>query len=1560
MRLFLSITPAETPDQGRDLMIDATGATTVGALVARLASAGRETTGAHGGDELPPLYLGDRRLPAELPLSAAGVRDGARLGLGGPAAPESGGYGPLRDLLPPPSRSADGERLPRGPRVELQLVGGRDAGRVWLLEPGTHGAGPLPGSAVLLEGRDVPSQGVRITVRPNGTVLLNTHQAEGVALSAPEPPPARPRADAIPLPPAPAPELPDPYADAHEPLPRGWQEWPLGGELVLGEFLLRVAEPTEADAAVTVSADGAFLDFNRPPRIIPPLLPERFVLPSPPSPPTKRPVPLLVVFAPLLLGVGMVTILHSYFYLMFAVFSPVLAIGNWMSGRKSGRREYTDGVASYRARRASLEQDIQQKVDRERRLRVAGGPDPADAGLWAVGPGARLWERRRGHPDHLVLRVGTVNQSSLLTVEDTSREDNHRSVNWRIPDMPVGVDLAGDGVLGIAGERDAARALARWAVAQAAILHSPRDVRITVLTDTAGAPAWEWVRWLPHARPGRGGVSAENSGGPAVTLGNDPETVANRVSELVSAVRARMRARNSAMSGALLSEPDLVVVLDGARRLRDVPGVVQVLKEGPAVRVFLICIDQEERMLPEECVSVCVVNARDVTLRRTGSADLTEIRPDLVDTDWCERIGRALAPVRDVTPDGSDGLPDRVGLLGLLELEPPRGEELARRWSNRPASTAALLGVGYTGPVTFDLVKDGPHGLVAGTTGAGKSELLQTLVASLAAVNRPDEMTFVLVDYKGGSAFQDCVRLPHVLGMVTDLDSHLVERALASLGAELTRRERILANVGAKDHIEYRAMRRRDPSLAALPRLLLIIDEFATLARDVQEFIPGLVSIAQRGRSLGLHLILATQRPAGVVTADIRANTNLRISLRVTDSMDSMDVLEVNDAVTISAATPGRALARIGHRSVLPFQTAFVGAPRAGKSAEGELPRPDAAAGTGVEARPTAEPPVWTSEVNWSLLGRTAAEPGPEHASDADAPDHSDDPDAPTDLTALVEAIREAAEELDVPHQPSPWLPALEHAVSLHDLPDRPDLPNGRLAAVPWALADLPGIQRQEPLELDFSQFGHLYIIGTPRSGRSQALRTIGGALARRHSSADVHLYGIDAAGGALAALSALPHCGAVVPRADLERLNRLLARLLGEMGRRQELLTQHGVANLAELRTLLPAAERPAHLVVLIDGWDSLTALLGDHDGGRPVQELTALIREGAPMGVHVIATSERALLSGKVASLNDERLLLRLTDRSEYMLAGIPAKLIPAVVPPGRGWRGGSAAEVQVALLGEVSGGVPTGREQAEALQRIGAEATRRDRDVPAARRPARVMTLPKQVTFTDAYAKVPAAQRRPLWGLLGIGGDDLEPVGVDFAADSPSFLISGPPGAGRSTALASLAVSLLAGGTRVVAITPRESPLRGLRRHPQAVVLESPDPMADEVREALESGTGPAVVLVDDADLLAQMPAADSVLRDIAATGRDRGYGLAVAATAETLTSAGIGWLGQVRRVRKGVLLSPQSPAEGDLLGIRVPYDLLRGRPTPGRGLTVDPVSGLLVSVLVPETVLRADDA
>jgi S-DNA-T family DNA segregation ATPase FtsK/SpoIIIE len=708
-------------------------------------------------------------------------------------------------------------------------------------------------------------------------------------------------------------------------------------------------------------------------------------------------------------------------------------------------------------------------------------------------------------------------------------------------------------------------------------------------------------------------------------------------------------------------------------------------------------------------------------------------------------------------------------------------------------------------------VKDGPHGLVAGTTGSGKSELLQTFVAALAAVNRPDELTFVLVDYKGGSAFKDCVDLPHTLGMVTDLDSHLVQRALTSLAAELTRREHLLAEAGAKDLPEYQGMRRRTPELAPVPRLVMVIDEFATLFREIPDFIPGLVSIAQRGRSLGIHLVLATQRPAGVVSSDIRANTNLRIALRVTDSSESQDVIDTKDAVSISPATPGRALARLGHGTVVPFQTAYAGTPLRGAKPSPE-PR---------EPEPVEESRVWGTALHWQRLGRAVGLPGTAESEPGGdpAPDLGAD-GIPTDLNALVEALSEAAELAGCVPQPSPWLPALGPDVLIDDLP-QPDAPGGaRLAPVSWGLSDLPEAQAQLPVRLDLAEFGHLYVIGIPRSGRSQVLRTMAGALAQGHSSADVHLYGIDFAGGALTALGVLPHCGAVVPRGDIERLERLFAKLDAELERRQELLTGHHASNLTELREIVAAGARPAHIMLFVDGWDALIEAVADHNGGRLVEQLNRLLREGAAAGLHVVATSERALLSGRATALNDNKLLLRLNDRTDYHAVGKRSRDMPDIIQPGRGWTSDGGTEIQVALLAPGA----AGQDQAEALRRIGAEATRRDAGLPADRRPARIGTLPVKVTFTDAYEKVGKEFRRPMWGLLGLGGDDVSPVGVDFADTSPTFSVVGPPGSGRSTTLASLAVSLLASGTRLVILAPRESPLRTLGNHPGVRLITS----------------------------------------------------------------------------------------------------------------------------------------
>ncbi|WP_328332295.1 FtsK/SpoIIIE domain-containing protein [Kribbella sp. NBC_00382] len=1456
------------------------------------------------------LFVGNRRLDAGAPLAGSGVRDGGVLGVGAPAE------------MPNLVQSSAG---PAPVVVELHAVSGPEAGRVWRIGPGSHEIGSDPLCSIKLSGSGVPSRGLWVTVGPSGeTYWHQTEPMRGKVMSRRIGPPEDDAAtSAIRVEDALNPtDQASPASDPGE-VPVGQvNEWPPEEDLSVGSVLLRCSGSLEPVAAIRAADDGFGLDYNRPPRIAPHLDDNKLRLPNPPPPPAKRPFPWPVVLAPVVLGMVMVGLFNSYYFLVFTMLSPLMMGMNYFSGRKSNRAEHLEAIRRYNARRAALEEEIHVAVTRERLIRNVTAPDPVRVAQLAMRPGSRLWERRRNDPDYLLLRLGTADQASLKELDDQGREENHRTIRWTIPDAPVAVPLRGHGVIGVAGHYAESRALARWLVIQSAVLHSPRQLRIVVLAEPDRMDDWAWVRWLPHLRP---------EGSPAaVLIANDEATTVARVTELISQVQGRQR-RIEASSNKQepLSDPEVVVIADGARRLRDVPGFIQVLTDGPAVGVYSICLDRDERLLPEECGAVIATGLETLTVKRPGLPDQKNVRADLVSPEWSEQIARALAPVRDISPDHDAGLPKMVKLLEELDLEPPTAEELLSRWERRPGSTSFILGADFDGKFTLDLVADGPHALIAGTTGSGKSELLQTLVASLAAVNRPDELTFVLVDYKGGSAFKECAGLPHTLGMVTDLDSHLVERVLESLEAELRRRERILADADAKDLVDYQAKRLVDPSLGRLPRLVLVIDEFAAMVREIPDFVPGLISIAQRGRSLGIHLILATQRPAGVVTGDIRANTNLRIALRVTDQAESQDIVDVNEAASITPDIPGRALIRRGPRLADLFQTAWVGAER---NVADDL----------IEQAPAEPSSVRVLDLDWEALGRAVAKD--------DAPVEVDQGPATlavTDLMALVEAVRSAVDQLsDFAVQPKPWQPALSGQLLVSDLPDT----SHKELFAPYALEDLPALQQQRVAGVDFETFGHLYVIGAPRSGRTQMLRTLAGSAAKNISVADLHIYGIDAAGGGLAVVETLPHCGAVVSRHDMERMSRVLRRLNQEITERQELAGKHNATGLTELRKLLPKGSRPAHILVLIDGWDALSSMLDDHDQGQVLQDVMRLLREGAGVGVHVVATSERSLLGGRLASHNDHKLLLRQADRTDYQAAGLRLTKVPANVRPGRGWHVLTGTETQIAILAE--GG---GTAQVDAIREIAAEARKRDAKVPADRRPFAVAELPSSVEFAAAYELVAADDRRPQWGLIGLGGDEAGALGVDLSGVASSFAVLGPPGSGRSNALSSLAVSLLAGGTSLVLITPRETPLRTLERHPQVVLMTHADPGEDMLRATLDAINGPKVVMIDDADLV-MMAAADKLLKEIVISGRDNNVGLIFGASTDGFQSGMGGWPTAARRARRGLLIEPRSIGDGDLIGVRLSHNITRATPKTGRAWTTGPGS-TPIAVQIPLTTLRA---
>ncbi|MFG2959293.1 FtsK/SpoIIIE domain-containing protein [Streptomyces sp. NPDC048291] len=1408
----------------------------------------------------PSLYLGSTPVDPDTTLQGAGVRDGMDLGLGAP--------------------------LPREPepegRTEVRVVSGPGAGTVFRLVPGDYdiGGGPLC-RIRLAEG--APPLAARIRVRlDGGAELLMT---DGALLD------GKPAQD-----------------------PGPWRE---GSQLAVGDTLLELTARPTARAPLTPAQDGLGLEFNRPPRFLPPAAGARFRLPTPPVKPDKRPVPLLPI---LLLPAGSAAIAifvtHRWSFVFIALLSPIAALVTQFGGRKQAMLKYLEKKEEYDRTLARVRADIDAAVLEEQHNLRLSLPDPATLLQMAVQPSERLWERRWQDPDFLTVRVGTTDLPSSVSVDDPEQDEHRRSTVPWLNQVPVAVALRRAGVAGVAGP--GATRLAGWLAAQAAALHSPTDLRIVVLAGPEGERDWSWTRWLPHTQ-----AQGEDA---YALIGSTADSLARRIGELGQLVAARTAAGPDVTRGGANGYPDVLVVLEQARRARSLPGVIALLRDGPSVGVHTICIDREERLLPEECGAVVVTEPGATTSRvRTGSgAALEHVRSDSPEPGWYEHFARALAPLRGVGDSDESALPGSVRLLDLLHIEPPTAEAVVAGWSLGGRSTRAVLGIGYDGEFAVDLVRDGPHALIAGTTGSGKSELLQTLVATLAVVNRPDEMTFVLVDYKGGSAFAECADLPHTVGLVTDLDTRLVERALVSLGAELRRRETQLAQAGAKDIEDYLDKRARGGNaLPPLPRLLLVIDEFASMARELPEFISGLVNIAQRGRSLGIHLVLATQRPGGAVTPDIRANTNLRIALRTTDTSESRDIIDAPDSGDISPANPGRAYARLGPSALLPFQSGRVGGRRSGGQA---------AVGTEVPVR--AEP------VTWQNLG------GPVPAARSRGGSGAAQTEAVTDLAVLAGAVAQAARLADVPRQPSPWLPPLPELLPWTP-PPAPKPTAEREAALPaveYGVVDLPAQQTRVPLVLDLDRAGHLHIVGSPRSGRSQTLRTLAAALAQAHGADDVHLYGIDCGNGALNALTALPHCGAVVDRNQTERLGRLLDRLGAELTARQSILGARGTADLTELRGAQTAEERLAHIVLMVDRFEVFEREFTSYDNGSYMERMIRLLRDGAGVGIHVVLAGDRVLGSSRFSGTTEDKIVLRLNDRQDYSTVGVPSKSAPTDPAPGRGIRTQDLTEAQIAVLGEDLSGTA----QAEILSALGRELAERESAVPAARRPIRLDVLPDLITYADALAL--HTRGGPMRPLVAVGGDTLTSLSPDLT-DVPTFVIAGPPRTGRSTALLTAAESLLSAGAGLIVLAPRRSPLRQLRGRPGvAALVTDAEVTAQEFRQAL--GNVPeeqGVIVVDDAELFMGAEI-DPDLALLARGGAGTGWGVLAAGNAESLALSLAGWMGQVKRNRTGMLLSPQGLSDGEVIGVKLTRGVVGQAPQPGRGL-LHLGDGTLRTVQVP---------
>ena len=669
---------------------------------------------------------------------------------------------------------------------------------------------------------------------------------------------------------------------------------------------------------------------------------------------------------------------------------------------------------------------------------------------------------------------------------------------------------------------------------------------------------------------------------------------------------------------------------------------------------------------------------------------------------------------------------------------------------------------------------------------------------------------------------------------------------------------------------------------------MLIVDEFAALAKEVPEFIEGVVDIALRGRSLGIHLVLATQRPAGVITPQIRANTSLRIALRVADDDDSNDVVGNTDAAALDPGIPGRAIAKIGPRNSILFQSAYVGG----------VTR---AAATGPSIRVHQ---LEFDRVKGGMSDRFEDSQGP------GAPDRESSQSA-TDLQRLVDCVTRAHGESRTEDPRRPWYPPLAKVYDLARL--RRPTDDERITL---GVADIPGEQRQAIAYFRPDALGSLLVMGAGGSGKTVLLRTIAAAAALPRSGVTTHVYGLDFAGRGLQMLSGLPHVGAIVEAQDGERVIRLLRDVRARIEDRSRRFSAVRAGSLPEYRAAPGGRADEPRILVLLDGYPAFHAAYERVEGGRWIDSLTQLVGDGRQFGVHfVLAADRRSAFPLALSSAVPSRIFLRLATQDDYAAAGLPLDVVTESSPAGRAIFDG--LETQIALLG----GRVSGDAQTEAMLELGRFLSKREYSTPS---PVRV--LPETVSLSDVSR---GGDEEFTFGLrdadLGPATLELEPGG---------FLVVGPHRSGKTSALEALIEGTppTIVGTAVVA--SRVSRLTEPRSRCHTALGEQEG--TSLLRKLLESAARKILVVIDDFHEFAHTEL-EEVIVELLRVAQEREFRIVVSADVDAARRAYDGVLKIVRAARAGLLLQPDNSVDGDIVGVRLPSVVTAAWP-PGRGYLV----------------------
>jgi S-DNA-T family DNA segregation ATPase FtsK/SpoIIIE len=1335
--------------------------------------------------------------------------------------------------------------------------------------------------------------------------------------------------------------------------------------------------PAESQA----SWAGAFR-IHRPERSWPhPPAPEPIELVSPPSPPDAG-GGMITSLLPLLGSVAMVGfafIIHSLVYLIVIGVMVLAMVGaglaTSMSQRRGRARRWARTRQRYVAHLEIARAQAAETAAAQRDALEACFPDPAELRLVAA-RGDGLWERRPGDADFASVRLGRGRVAAACPVRLARDEgplaeadpdladaaDRVLAETATLSSAPIVLPLGRLGSVAIVGEPDRSRSLASAWLAGLATFHAPAELRIAGLVPLSAVRTWNWLKWLPHTRDPEAG---EGMGRASRAVTADPAAFAIAI-ETLARRRLEILRRRSDAAGLAAAQPQqqpgrpeqqiehIVVVVDGYRPGEGPPALETLMAAAAAVSMTFIVLVRTAAEVPAACgARVEWTSAHTVRYVESGPLGRVEadVLPDRLSPGPATQLARTLAPLALRAGEAGADLADPVRLVELLGADEAAQLDLRSGWLSLGALTHGLppdflaVPIGRTddgAPLMLDFKEAaaggmGPHGMLVGATGSGKSELLRSITAAMAARHDPALVNLLLIDFKGGAAFAELAGLPHVAGLVTNLadDLSLVDRMQLALAGELARRQEALRLAGNLGSIaDYQAARAGGTQLAPLPYLLVVVDEFGELLAAKPDFLDTFLTVARLGRSLGVHLLLATQRLDEGRIRGLEPHLRYRLCLRTFTAEESRAVLASTDAFELPSL-PGLGYLKVDADKTR-FKAAICGTERPTSLLEDEDSGYPGRAGAGALLRPL------------SLGGSVSGE------GQVRAPVRRAD-----DLQVLVQLANESA---DVRAREI-WTAPLPGELTLGGLQQlladpAADAPAGgfgasstRAAAVALALADLPELQSKAAVSyLPHGAGGNLGIAGAPRTGKSTFLQALVLALAAEADPGQRQFYCLDLGGGSLFELSGLPHVGAVIGRGEAEGAARLLRELRALLDERASLRQAGG-----------HAADWP-DVFLVVDNVGQLRQSAPDLE-----PELIELATAGLPFGVHVLLSANRWLdIRPQLLDALGTRWELHLADPTESLAGRQAAARVPADLP-GRGLtRDGHVFQAALpALSAEPSPG-----SLAAAVTDIMAAA--------GGRRAPAIAVLPARVTSAQvaqlAMAAGSAGPAPDAGFLLGVSEFRSRPVQLELAGRGVRMLVYGDGGSGRTTLLRRIteylqgvaqggdgtgdrpAPAAAAGGLALMLVDPGRG-LIDLAEGPAidgyAASAAAAENLAGRLAAELQPRVPPDgasvselrggrwwsgphyVLIVDDYDLLVgSMGGPFALLADLVAQGPDIGLSVVLARRVAGSQRTAFEPFGQrLREVADHALVLSGQPDEGPLVGG------VTARPwPPGRGILV----------------------